>query len=353
MIMSKVIILGDLHLGARNNSQHFAAFFNKFFTNVLYPYMKKNSITEIIQLGDLFDNRTSLAYRTFFDSKKVWFDYMVDNGIKMHVLLGNHDILHKHSLEINAPELLLQSYENINIIKTPKVLNVGGVDFDIVPWMCDENKEQIKTFMSRDDRSSVCLGHFEISGFPMYKGGTESTDGEPVSMFDRYSQVISGHYHTSSERGNIIYSGVPYEISWSDYGDQKYFLVYDTETNNIEWVKNPLTMFEKIYYNDKLKVDYSNYSGKIVKVIVNEKKDPVLFERFVDSLKVASPFMLDIIDAQDFSLNTELRDDLDVTDTKGICDNYIDGIETNVDKELLKSYINELYIEAQTLDDRI
>ncbi len=352
--MSKIVILGDLHLGARNNSSHFAKYFNRFFDEVLHPFLEENGITTIIQLGDLFDNRTTLAYKTYFESKETWFDYLVTHNIKMHVLLGNHDILHKNSLQVNSPELLLKEYsDNINIIKTPTVLEIDGRKFDVVPWMCDENRDEILKFITRPERSPFCLGHFELSGFPMQKGGECNNHGEPVSIFDGYSQVISGHYHTKSERGNIIYSGIPYEISWSDYADPKFFLVYDTVTNKIEWIRNEITMFEKIVYTDKTKLDFSTVTGKIVKLIVEDKQDPILFERFIESLKLASPHSLDIVDFQDFSPTTNLDDSLDVTDTIGICNNYVDGVETTVDKAQLKQYIAGLYLEAQALDDRI
>ena len=40
------------------------------------------------------------------------------------------------------------------------------------------------------------------------------------------------------------------EFTWADANDQKYFHVFDTDTKTIEAIPNPLTLFEKIYYDD-------------------------------------------------------------------------------------------------------
>ena len=39
-------------------------------------------------------------------------------------------------------------------------------------------------------------------------------------------------------------------MTWSDYGQTKYFHIFDTETREIEAIPNPYTIFEKLMYND-------------------------------------------------------------------------------------------------------
>lgn len=348
----KVILLGDCHLGARNGSNHFSEYFNEFFDSILYPYMKKHKITHIIQLGDLFDNRTNLSYKAFYKCKSTWFDQLSKLGFTMDVLVGNHDITYKHTLEINSPELLLAEYSNINVITKPTQKDYDGLKIDIIPWLCDENMEKSMTFMSRPDRSNICVGHFEISGFPMQRG-VDSHGGMSPNLFDNYEQIYSGHYHTKSSKGNILYTGIPYELTWSDYADPKGFYVLDTKTKKHSFVKNPLTMYDKVIYNNGSKVDISKLRGKIIKVVVQEKKDPVAFDRFLDSIKLVSPYDMVVIEGQDFSSAGELSSDLDVEDTPGIINNYITGVDTTVDKSKLTSYIMGLYNEAISSDDRI
>lgn len=348
----RIIILGDTHLGARGASNHFSEYFNRFFNEVLYPYCETNNVTRILQLGDLFDSRVNLTYKAFHKCRPIWFKKMGDLGIKMDVLLGNHDIAYRHSLEINSPELLLGEYDHINIINKPSQIEIDGLKIDIIPWMCDENETEIKEFVKRKDRGSILLGHLELSGFPLMKG-MEAHGGMSSSIFDGYNLVFSGHYHTHSEKGNIVYTGIPYEITWSDHADPKGFFVYDTEKNTYEFVRNPLTMFEKVYYSNGCKTDIQSLKGKIVKVIVNEKKDPVLYERWLDSVRLVSPYELTTIENDITTTGGELDDSIQIEDTATLIGSYIDQIDTSVSKDDLNKYMQHLYFEALTADDTI
>ena len=40
------------------------------------------------------------------------------------------------------------------------------------------------------------------------------------------------------------------QFTWSDYGDEKYFHIFDTETREMTLIHNHLTMFEKLFYDD-------------------------------------------------------------------------------------------------------
>ena len=40
------------------------------------------------------------------------------------------------------------------------------------------------------------------------------------------------------------------QFTWSDYGDEKYFHIFDTENQSRSPIHNPLKMFEKIMYDD-------------------------------------------------------------------------------------------------------
>ena len=75
---------------------------------------------------------------------------------------------------------------------------------------------------------------------------------------------------------------------WNDYDDPKGFHIFDTETRQLERVINPLTIFDKIYYDDTTtnyeNVDVTKYNNKFIKVIVVNKKDLYQFDRFIDKL---------------------------------------------------------------------
>lgn len=345
----KFIILGDTHLGARGGSNHFSDYFNRFYLEVLYPYMESNGIDTIVQLGDLFDSRTALSYKAYHRCKSVWFDELKQRGFRMITLLGNHDIHYRNTLEINSPELLLSDNENIQIITSPTDISLGGKTFGVVPWICESNREEINAYLETTN-ADVLFGHLELSGFPMSRGIQPHLGGENPKVFDRFSLVFSGHYHTHSQKGNIIYTGIPYEMTWADYGDQKGFFVFDTETNKYEFVENPLKMYIKLNWNNGCAFDVKNVKGMVTRVLVQQKDDPIEFEKFISSIKTNQPYDLTIIEGS-ISTETEIDETISIEDTASIITSYVNGLDINQDKNSITSYLLTLLHEAQTLDD--
>lgn len=349
---NKIAILGDLHLGMRIGSNHFSQHANKFFSEVFYPYLVEHEIKEVIQLGDVFDSRTSLSVKAYKACKSTWFDPLVEHDIHLTALLGNHDIFHKSSLQVNTPELFLGGeYENnITVVSSPIVINKYGTTFAMVPWICDENREDVFNFMSRDHVADVCCGHFEIVGFDMSRG-IPGNGGLPRDLFDKFEQTWSGHYHTKSydEYHRIQYVGTPYEITFADMHDPKGFHVFDTETRQLEFIYNPNTMFDRIIYNEGWHGDVATMSGKSVKLVVEKKTDLYAFDRFVDSVKLANVYDLKIIENFGELANVDVDGNIHVEDSVSIINAYVDNLTTSVDKTRLKDYLAGLYNEAVAL----
>ena len=350
--MAKVCVLGDLHLGARNASNHFSQHFNKFFTSVLYPYLVKHDIKKVFQLGDLFDSRTSLSIKAYHACKSTWFDPLVEHGINMTVLVGNHDAHFKHSLKINTPELLLANEykNNITVIIDPTVVEYEGTTFACVSWICDENREAVFDFLNKDHIADLCLGHFEIEGFDMMRG-VPGHGGLPRDLFDRFEMTMSGHYHTKSydKYHRIQYVGTPYEITFADMHDPRGFHIFDTETRQLEFIPNPYTMFDRIVYNNGWVGDVSIFRDKAVKLVVEKKTDLYQFERFIDSVKLAGVYDLQIIENFSDLLGGDIDSSVHVEDSQAIIESYIDGLSTAVDKVKLKEFMQGLYIESLTV----
>ena len=80
------------------------------------------------------------------------------------------------------------------------------------------------------------------------------------------------------------------EFFWNDCNDKKYFHILDTDTRELTGVHNPVTIYEKIFYdhekmgNFKFK-DMRYLDHKFVKIIVVNKGDPIEFEKFVDRVQ--------------------------------------------------------------------
>jgi len=198
------------------------------------------------------------------------------------------------------------------------------------------------------------MAHLELKGFDVLKGFA-SPHGMDAALFKKYNAVYSGHFHVKSEHANISYLGSQMEFTWNDANDPKHFHIYNTETGEMTPVLNPITLFEKVYYDDANNnyedVPSIDYSGKFVKVIVENKTNPFTFDKFIDKISDTSPLELKIVENfQEFlgeNVSTSLED---IENTQELMDDYIDSVNTDLDKVKLKTLMNSLYSEAIDLE---
>lgn len=348
----KIVILGDTHFGARGDSLDFHRYFEQFYDKVFFPYLNEHDIKIVFQLGDLFDRRKYINFNTLHLCRQYFFDRCQISGIKLHTLLGNHDIAFKNTLEVNSTGLLLNEYENVRYYDSFDTVDFDGVSVDVLPWICEENQEEIFEQM-KNSKSQICFGHLELAGFEMERGMV-CDHGLDKNSFSKYDVVLTGHFHHKSQDGNIIYTGVPYEMTWSDYNDPKGFFVFDTETRELEFIQNPLRMFHKVMYDDSQtdfeywkSYDFASLKGTYVKVVVLNKQNPFLFDHVLDNLYKTG--IADITIVEDFT-DVLVDNDKEIIDqaedTMTILSKYIDNLTLDVEPEKLKTVMRELYVEA-------
>lgn len=342
----KIALVTDTHFGARDGRHIFHDFFAKFYTNIFFPTLREHGITTVLHLGDLFDRRKYIDYFSLKRSKEYFFDPMRD--FKMHVLVGNHDIALRNTLEINSPELLLSEYKNISPITEPSVIQVNSASFLMMPWVCSDNYAQSMD-MLKTAKADLCCGHFEISGFSMYKG-MESHEGFDAGLFNKFDMVFSGHYHHRSSRSNIHYLGNPYELTHMDYNDQRGFHIFDTKTRELTFIPNTYTIFDRFVYDDTkvdpAAIDCSTFSEKFLKIVVQKKTDFYKFDTFLDRVYNSGPHDVKIMeDIAELSAE-EMDESLDIEDTQSILQHYIKSADVDVDREKLSVYMKQLYVEA-------
>jgi DNA repair exonuclease SbcCD nuclease subunit len=355
--MNKIAILGDTHFGCRADSIEFHKYFQKFYDDVFFPFLKENGIKQIVQLGDLFDRRKYINFNSLYLSRKYFFDKLKEEGIEMFTLLGNHDVAYKNTLEVNSSSMLLESYDNIHVLDEFETMSFSGIDIDIVPWLCDDN-ENIIFEKIKESRSQICFGHFEIDGFEMDRGNIHH-GGLDRKTLSKYDVVLSGHFHHRSNGDNITYVGTPYEMTWSDYNDPKGFHLFDLNTRELEFIRNPFRMFHKVVYDDEKtdfdhwkKFDYNLLKETFVKVVVINKQNPYLFDTVIDNLYKAGASDISVV--EDFTDITDINvtdEEIDqAEDTITIINKFVDSMKTDVEAHKLKNILKEIYIEALNVE---
>ena len=349
--MANIALVTDLHLGARNDHTKMADFQERFFKEVFFPYVDKNDITDIVDLGDTFDRRKYINFVTLDRAQQMFFEPIIERGLNLHMLVGNHDSFFRNTLSVNSVYLLARHYSNVHIYTEPEVVNFDGTEVMMLPWICKENEEQIFDMCDKT-KAQVVFSHLELAGYQMHKGHAidHGMDDKWLSKFDI---VCTGHYHTRSRVENINYLGCPYEMTWADYEDPKGFHIFDTDRRELGFIKNPNSMFHKVWYDDDKEdyqvseLDFSHLRDCYVKVIVNSKNNPFLFDMYIEAIERAGPVHLQVVEDH---LNLDLEDEdtiiEEASDTLSILNTYVDQISTDTEKADLSALMRELYHEA-------
>ena len=350
----KFAILNDTHCGIRNSSDIFIDYQERFYNEVFFPYLNENNIKHIVHLGDYYEHRRFINFKALNSNRKVFLERLRKDKITMDIVPGNHDTYYKNTNELNSLKELLGHYMNeVNIVQQAKVLDYDGLKFALVPWICQDNEEEINEFLI-NCKADVVGGHFELNGFDMLRG-VPCTHGMSADNLRRFELVLSGHYHCKSNQGNIHYLGSQMEFFWNDAHDDKFFHVFDTNTRELTPVRNPLTLFHRIRYDDEKEdyneMDLSILDKRFVKVVVINKTDGFMFDRFIDRIQQRDIYDLKIQeDFNEFTGASVSDEGLEVEDTSTLLSQYIDNVETILDKERIKREMNDLMLEAQTLE---
>ena len=341
----KVAIITDQHFGARKNSKLFHDYFLKFYENVFFPTLKEEGITTVIDMGDTFDSRKGIDFSALSWAKNNYYDRLQAMGVTVHTIVGNHTAYYKNTNEVNAVDLLLREYDNVTVYSEPTEVTLDKLKVLFIPWINQENYET--TISSIKTTSSICaMGHLELQGFRVNKS-IVMEHGMESKLFEKFSHVFSGHYHTRSDNGKIFYLGNPYELFWNDLNDKRGFHIFDTETLEHTPINNPYRMFYSIYYEDTnhQTFDTREYENKIVKVIVRKKTDTKQFEKFIDKLYASNVSDLKVV--ENFVIEeSEEFEAFESEDTLSILNRYIQEAEINLDKSVVQRMMQEIYQEA-------
>jgi hypothetical protein len=348
----KIAILNDTHCGVRKSADTFIKYQERFYTEIFFPYLKKYRIKHILHLGDYYDDRKSLNIKATRENRKHFLDVLIKDKIKMDVILGNHDVFYKNTNAVNSITELLNFYpDNIRIIEEPTVVEYESLKMALIPWINNQNYHETLKFIDSCGTDWMA-GHFEFSGFEMSKGNMNHHGMEVTPSFSRFESILSGHFHTKSSKGNIHYLGAQMEFTQIDCNDQKYFHILDTETRELEAIKNPLTIFQTIMYDDT-KMNYlkefyvSTVKQKFVRLIVVNKTDQSKLDAFVTKLQESELYELKIDETfNEFRGENVSDENIIIEDTGTLLDTYVDSVETDLDKEKIKTVMRELYAQA-------
>jgi len=346
----KAVVINDTHFGYKNDSCLVLDYFLEFFTEQLFPYLKEHDIKTIFHLGDLFDRRKYVNFKTLSRVRKEFLEPLQEMGVKVHAICGNHDTYYRNTNNLNSLNELVDQFSNWTVYSEPTDLHLSVGSVALLPWINSENEEAAAKFLS-ETTSSVLLGHLELAGFQSIRG-VFIDQGYETKYFEKFEYVLTGHYHIKSERDNIHYLGTQYQMGFSDVWEPKGFHVFDFQDRTLEFVQNPRKLFYTLdyYESNKNPLDYSQFKDCHVKIFIKEKTKQNLFEKYLDKFYEAG--VSELVVAEDVTANPELVA-VDIhKDTLQLLHEEIDIIqESSVNKTMLAEIINTAYNSALSKDE--
>lgn len=341
--MKNIGFVTDTHLGARASSDIMREYFKWFWCDFFFPKMKENNVSDILHGGDFFDNRININAKDIDFLINVFIPTVNKYKINFHIILGNHDIHYKNTNDVSIADI----FKNCNYIKIynePKKVKLNNLNVLLVPWINKENYDKSLNIINSINNGTagvdICLGHFEIEGFKMYRTSISSSGLNP-KLFDKIPWVFSGHYHHASKIGNIRYLGSPFHLNWQDYPDERG--IYVLKDNKLEFIKNPTTLFNEIEYNNQDFTDneIKSLEGQFIKIIVNNRDDNSKYLNFLKKIKKIKTHSLEVIDKTLIKINNIKKNNVSIDnhDNLSIINKYYDN---NINDELIRNKIKKV-----------
>lgn len=232
----RAFVLGDLHYGVHPLTLDiFIDITEEFFDVEFIPYLKSNLRSDdiIIQLGDVFDNRTSVNIKALTLARNRF--KQLSELAPVHVIVGNHDMYQERSRVYHSLNII--QHDNVTIYSEPTSLNIGSKSVLMLPYF--NNPKEQKEVMENYGEHDLLLAHTDLYGA---RYGTSKSDtsekGLRIEDYEKYKLIMSGHIHIRQNISNFMYTGTPYHLSRKDTGNDKGFHILDFDTLKYEFVKN-------------------------------------------------------------------------------------------------------------------
>ena len=357
--MLKAAFITDLHFGVRGNSDVFLKNIQDYLYNEFIPYLKENAIEHVFIGGDIFDSRQSINIKTF-NCVLNFFTKLREAKLKVVVIAGNHDLYLSTSNDLTSLAFL-SNLPDVTFIKSGcQRISIDGNNIMFIPWISNTETfaNGLSEILKKYNDCKVCIGHFELAGFNMNKTSKMSNDGMPPTILTNiFSTILTGHYHTRSDRvmpngSRVVYPGSPYQLTRADTGEDRGFAVLTLDNNelvNLEFINNQKCIrFETVTFPQVFLE--SQIRGNVVDIMVNyaEKFDELKLDEYKASIEALGPAFkpeIRLVGGNEVNVATELQGFATKT-TADLINDFID--EVNIEKkEEVRKEIIDLYNQVK------
>jgi DNA repair exonuclease SbcCD nuclease subunit len=145
-------------------------------------------------------------------------------GIFSYWVMGNHDFDSDVSLEVFG------SFPNVTVITHPQIIKIQNINSIFLPYGSTKLHldELINKISKTSDEKVVVFLHDYFKGITNYHGNVIATNGWELPDIPA-DFAFAGHSHKYQEilRGRFYHVGSPYQVSFNEVGQKKYFIQFD------------------------------------------------------------------------------------------------------------------------------
>lgn len=209
-----------------------------------YQEALKNNIKVVIDLGDVFHERSHVDSFTHSSVYEISKKYHSEHGIKTIFILGNHDMYFREGGRYSS----IVSFESLGeVVASPKTIEIYGKKIDCLPYVENSVGKTLLESFPLGNRHDILLFHCSIENALLSKNtGMRRTGGSLLSnssmqeeeidetiapeMLASWKIAIGGHYHCPQKIENIHYVGSPIQHTFGEVGEDKRVMILDLDT---------------------------------------------------------------------------------------------------------------------------
>lgn len=285
-------------------------------------YCLSNKINTFIIGGDVMHSK-SIIYSI---AQQLMLDFFNDfQDLVFWVIDGNHDLSTKGVGAISSLNAL-RSLSNVQWI-------TGQASGDSSQFFVPHSHNMVDEI--KNGKADILISHFGLNEGILNSGISIVSDLSMSDLIGKYQLVLLGHYHKPQEikQGacRLYYVGSPIQLDWGEKGDEKRFLIVDTNTLDVQSI---LTTTYRKHIELGLTADNKD---EVFKVAQSAKDDG-------DHVKIIQKESVDLDDLKDEFLIIDKRE-TDITN-RGITSSMSqkDKIEKFLEIKEIPKEKHDLYL---------
>lgn len=251
----KLAISGDLHLSRYwqdrvVNKSHLPERLDSTIFSFLevVSYCKKNDISNIALAGDIYHGKSIISNL----AQNLFKEIIIRNKkIKFILIDGNHDLCSQREGSVSSLGVFSE-YPNVFTCINGEAKEFDNGKILLLPY-CNNLYDRIKEISN--GKYDILISHFGLNEAQLSSGISIVSDIKLSDLVNKFKIVVLGHYHKPQMICNnnikLWYCGSLIQLDWGEQGEEKRFLILDTDTNEV--ISIPTTKYKKY-----VKFDLSN-----------------------------------------------------------------------------------------------